>query len=77
MLPSKELCFLPHPVPRGNGFLLKQTTGVVGESCLWIQHLPTVCLDIKTEVHDIAIFDKIFLAFKSHQTFFLGTCFTF
>ena len=77
MLPSKELCFLPHPVPRGNGFLLKQKTGAVHESSLRIQSLPTVCLDIKTEVHDIAVFDKIFLAFKTHQTFFLGTGFTF
>ena len=77
MLPSKELCFLPHPVPRGNGFLLKQKTGVVHESCLWIQSLLTVCLDIKTEVHDIAVFNKIFLAFQAHQTFFLGPGFAF
>jgi len=77
MLPSKELCFLPHPVPRGNGFLLKQKTRVVYESCLRTRSLPTVYLDIKTEVHDIAVFDDILLAFQAHQTLFLGSGFTF
>ena len=77
MLPSKELCFLPHPVQRGNGFLLKQKTRVVHGSGLWIQALSTVCLNIKTEVHNIAVFDNIILTFQAHQTLFLGSGFTF
>ena len=32
--------------------------------------------DIEPEVHDIAVLHNILLAFKPHQPFFLGACFT-
>jgi hypothetical protein len=77
MLPSKELCFLPHPVPRGNGFLSKQNAADTELSCRRLRFLWHDYLDVKTEMHDISIFNNIFLAFKAHQTLFLGSGFTF
>ncbi len=89
MLPSKELCFLPHPsIARqwifNNVRAQLQNIGWRQDQALvFITMTPSSSINlplfsnIESEMHYVAVLDDVLFSFKSHQAFFLGARLTF